>query len=91
MLAAVIATLLARTPADLVPGPARPTLFVPASAVSLHGQMERVFVAGEGEACLHSDQGETHLAFGDVVVAEPSDGSVRVQRGKVLWLSEIMA
>lgn len=35
-----------------VPGPAVRTIVVPAEAVSLHGQMERVFVAGEGNRAM---------------------------------------
>jgi RND family efflux transporter MFP subunit len=68
-----------------VPGPLLRTLLVPAAAVSLSGQMERVFVLGEGHrAALHlvktgaarGDRVEilSGLAAGDRIVLAPPAG-----------------
>lgn len=48
----------------------------------------RVFVADAGAARLATDRGDESLAFGDVVVAEPADGAVRIASGSVILLTE---
>ncbi len=48
----------------------------------------RVFVAQAGAAVLVSARGEEKLAFGDVVVAEPGDGPVRLASGAAVLVTE---
>jgi len=48
----------------------------------------RVLVADSGPAKLAHSQGEEPLEYGDVVVAEPTDGAVRVATGTALLVSE---
>lgn len=46
----------------------------------------RVFVATHGPATLETARGTVQLAYGDVVVAEPADGDVRLGSGQVMWV-----
>lgn len=48
----------------------------------------RVFVAVDGDAQLQTARGAQPLAHGEVVVAEPEDGTVKVTTGAVVFLSE---
>jgi mannose-6-phosphate isomerase len=55
-------------------------------SVPAHGL--RVLVADAGPARLTHERGEEILEHGDVVVAEPKDGAVRIASGTVVLLSE---
>ena len=48
----------------------------------------RVFVADDAETVLTSERGDTTLAYGDVVVAQPEEGRVRVTKGTAVLISE---
>lgn len=58
------------------------------SGMEIDGARLRVFVAATGAATLSTARGEEILEYGDVVVAEPADGPVRVASGPVVFLSE---
>ena len=46
----------------------------------------RVFVATHGPASLKTARGTVELAHGDVIVAEPADGDLRLGSGQVMWV-----
>jgi mannose-6-phosphate isomerase len=56
--------------------------------VTLDGSSLRVLVAHAGPSELRSSAGSEHLDLGDVVVAEPADGSIGIIGGSCLWLTE---
>lgn len=58
------------------------------AGVELSPKGLRVFVADSGPARLAHARGEELLDYGDVVVAEPADGAVRLASGTALLVSE---
>ena len=56
--------------------------------VALPAPWLRVLVADSGPAVVASEHGTHELAYGEVVVAQPSDGAVHLVRGSAVLLTE---
>lgn len=72
---------------DEVVGPCFRMVALPTGATVTPGPL-RVFVAEGGPATLEANDEDCVLEYGDVVVAEPGDGTVSVKNGSCVYLTE---